>query len=60
MKTNRSAASTNVKTTLSLGNDLKLIRIFKIDINQYTSIKSEEDKRVYLLMKMEDDIKDHL
>lgn len=49
-----------IKSTMTLKNDLKLIRTFKIDPTIFSSLRSEEEKREYLLNKMEEDIRNGL
>lgn len=46
----------SVKSTVTLRNDLKIIRNFNIDYNKYQVLKNDEDRRRYLLLKMEEDI----
>eukprot|EP00347_Sterkiella_histriomuscorum_P006728 403351661 len=53
--------SLSVKSTLSLRqNELKIIRNFKIDYNQYQTLKNDEERRKFLISKMENDIRENL
>lgn len=41
-------------------NELKIIRTFKIDSKIYQGLKNDEERRRFLMARMEDDIKEGL
>lgn len=48
--------SVTVQSTVSLINDLKFVQTFKINLEQYTLLKKDEEKQEFLLLKMKENI----